>query len=222
MGNDFYNYAAIDKIDATYKMIIGAKCNGKTYGWCRKVLQEYLQTGKKSVYIRRLDNQIELKMIGGLFNPHAAWLEKTTKGQWNGFLYRSHCFYLARFERLENGTLKMKSQDKNAFCHTFSLVHPEKGIGALGGDIAQICFDEFITQEMEYLNNEFFVFKKLIGFILDDRNDVPIYMLANPIDMNCPYFKEMNLSGLTHQPNRTIYVYQIGKSNIKLACDFCS
>lgn len=218
MGNNYYNYEAISKIDTKYKMIIGGRCTGKTYGWGRNVLKEYLKTGKTSVYIRRWDMEIGFRTMAGLFHPHADWLEKTANGKWNSFVYQNQCFYLARYEVLENGKVTKVSQDQNAFCHTYSLINPDKAIGAIG-DISQICFDNFIPPNRNYIKNEFFIFKKLIGFIVGGKTDIPIYMLANPIDDNCPYFHEMNIAMVKTKPGK-IYVYQIPKSTHQVAYEY--
>lgn len=221
MSAGYYNYDAIDKIDATYKMIIGQRSNGKTYGWCRKILDAYLSTGKPSAYIRRLDKQIEVKMLGALFNPHADWLEQRSKGKWNAFVYRSHCFYLARYEMLENGTLKKMAQDKNEFCHTYAVNTVETSKGADNGEVFCICFDEFITRGY-YLTNEFVMFQNLLSSIIRGRTGIQIYMLANTVNKYCPYFRDMGISRIDSQKQGTIDIYKLGKTNLKIAVEYCS
>lgn len=218
---DFYSYDAIDKIPATYKIIMGQRSNGKTYGWCRKVLCEYLKSGLPSAYIRRLDKQIEVKMLGNLFSPHTEWVEKESKGKWNAFVYRSHAFYLARYETLENGQVKKMAQDKTAFCHTYALNTAETSKGADNGRVSSVCFDEFMTRAY-YLQNEFVLFQNVLSSILRGRSGATIYMLANTVNKYCPYFKDMGLSRVSTQKQGTIDTYKMGKSNLKIAVEYCS
>lgn len=221
MKKEYYSYKEIDKIESTYKIIIGQRSNGKTYGWCRKVLSEYLKTGKPSAYIRRLDKQIEVKMLGNLFTPHTEWLEKESKGKWNSFIYRSHCFYLARYETQENGVSKKMAQDKTAFCHTYALNTAETSKGADNGEVFSICFDEFMTRAY-YLNNEFILFQNILSSILRGREGATIYMLANTVNRYCPYFKDMGLSRVSNQKQGTIDIYKLGKTDLRIAVEYCS
>lgn len=217
----YYSYDAIDKIDATYKMIIGQRSNGKTFGWCRKVLEEYLDTGTPSAYIRRLDRQIEVKMLEGLFSPHLEWLEKKSKYKWNAIIYRSHRFYLARFETTPTGVTKKTAQDRTAFCHTYAINTAETSKGADNGEVKYICFDEFMTRQ-NYLNNEFVLFQNLLSSIIRGRNNIQIYMLANTVNKYCPYFNDMGLARVSRQKQGTIDVYRIGETKLKIAVEYCS
>lgn len=218
---EYYSYDAIDKIDATYRMIIGQRSNGKTYGWCRKVLEEYLNTGLPSAYIRRLDKQIETKMIGNLFDPHIEWLEKASKGKWNAIVYRSYRYYLARYEVQANGGVKKMAQDKTPFCHNYSINTVETSKGSDDGQVKFICFDEFITRAY-YLNNEFVMFQNLLSSIIRDRPGVQIYMLANSVNRYCPYFKDMGLTKVATQKQGTIDLYRLGKTKKTIAVEYCS
>lgn len=218
---DYYSYEAIDKIDAAYKMIIGQRSNGKTFGWCRKVLEEYLSTGTPSAYIRRLDRQIEVKMLGSLFNPHRDWLEEHSKGKWNGFIYRSYRFYLVRYETLQTGEVKKVAQDKIPFCHAYAVNTAETSKGADNGAVKYVCFDEFITR-INYLNNEFVLFQNLLSSIIRGRTGIQIFMIANTVNRYCPYFKDMGLSRVANQKQGTIDVYKLGKTNLKIAVEYCS
>lgn len=217
----YYDYSEIDKINATYSMIIGQRSNGKTYGWCRKVLAEYLSTGIPSAYIRRLDEQIKPKYIESLFNPHLDWIEKSSKGKWNRILYRSNSFYLARYETLENGVIKQVARDINPFCRTYAINTMETSKGSDDGEVKYICFDEFITRKY-YLQNEFVMFQNLLSSIIRERSGIRIYMLANTVNRYCPYFRDMGLTNIEKQRQGTIDVYRMGKTKTTVAVEYCS
>ena len=217
----YYSYSDIDSIDATYNLIIGQRSNGKTYGFCRKVLEAYLTDGLPSAYIRRLDEQIKATNLENLFNPHIGWIEEETKGKWNAIVYRLHGFYLARYEIQENGVRKKLAQDKTPFCRTYAINTTETTKGSDNGEVKYICFDEFMTRQY-YLNNEFIMFQNLLSSIIRDRPGVKIYMLANTVNKYCPYFKDMGLTKVNSQKQGTIDIYKMGKTKTTIAVEYCS
>ena len=219
--SDWYSYDAIDNIDSIYKLIIGERSNGKTYGWCKKVLEEYLKTGTPSAYIRRLDEQIKPRYIQKLFDPQLEWVEKATKGKWNTITYWLNNFYLARKETLKTGETKIVAKDKTEFCRTYAISTVETSKGADRGTVKYICFDEFITR-VSYLQNEFVLFQNLLSSIIRKRSGITIYMLANTVNKYCPYFRNMGLRKIGVQKQGTIDVYKMGESTMKIAVEYCA
>lgn len=217
----WYDYTAIDKIDSVYKIVIGERSNGKTFGWCRKVIDEYLTTGKPSAYIRRLDEQIKPKFLANLFDPHIDYIIEKSKGKWNHIRYWQNNFYLERVETLPNGVTKKMAKDDTAFCRTYAVNTAETSKGADNGEIKYVCFDEFITRRF-YLANEFILFQNLLSSIIRKRTGITIYMLANTVNKFCPYFAEMGLRRVAKQQQGTIDVYQMGKTNYKIAIEYCA
>lgn len=59
--------------------------------------------------------------------------------------------------------------------------------------VKNIIFDEFISEDGRYLNNEILKFLSLIETIARLR-DVRIFMLANSCSISNPYFLEFDLS----------------------------
>ena len=82
MGN-FWSITPILKHKATYNIVYGQRGNGKTYGVCAKIVNEYLDTGTPSAYIRRLDEMIKPANIQLLFDPHLDLIKKRTNGEYN-------------------------------------------------------------------------------------------------------------------------------------------
>lgn len=219
--SDWYSYDAIDKIDSVYKIIIGERSNGKTYGWCKKVLEEYLKTGTPSAYIRRHDEQIKPRNLQKLFHPQLDWVEEATKGKWNGIKYYLNNYYLIRTETLPNGETKRVAEDKNEFCRAYAISTAETSKGADRGAVKYICFDEFITRQF-YLQNEFVMYQNLLSSIIRKRSGIIIYMLANTVNRYCPYFRDMGLSKAATQTPGTIDVYKIGKTESQIAMEYCA
>lgn len=217
----YYTYDNIDKLDATYNLIIGQRSNGKTYGWCRKAIDAYIDSGLANAYIRRYDEEIRPTNIANLFNPHADYISKKTNGKYNAIVYRLHAYYFARYEQTAIGTEKKTAQDKTPFCRTYAINTTETTKGSDDGEIKYICFDEFMTRRF-YLNNEFVLFQNLLSSLIRNRSGVKIYMLANTVNKYCPYFADMGLRNVQKQKQGTIDIYKMGKSDTTIAVEYCS
>lgn len=217
----YYSYKKIDKVGATYNLIIGQRSNGKTFGACRKILETFFETGKPSVYIRRMEEMIRPTNIEGLFNPHIAYIEEQTQHRYNWIVYRQHKYFLARYDMDDKGKYIKTAQDIKPFCFTYAISTAETTKGTDPGEVAAVYFDEFITRAF-YLSNEFIKFQNLLSSIIRDRPGVKIYMLANTVSKHCPYFRDMGLYRIQQQEQGTIDVYTLGKSGTKIAVEYCS
>lgn len=216
MGS-FWNITPILKHKATYNIIYGQRGNGKTYGVCKKIIDEYLNTGTPSAYIRRLDEMIKPANIQLLFDPHLDLIKKCTNGEYNCIIYRQHGFYLAFRDPETN--LKL-TQDPNPFCRTYSINTAETTKGQDAGPVKYIVFDEFITRSF-YLTNEFILYQNLLSSIIRNRDGITIFMLANTVNKYCPYFREMGLTRIATQKPGTIDIYKVGKTKTKIAVEYC-
>ena len=221
MAAKYYSYTKLDKTGATYRLAIGQRSNGKTYGACRKVLQAYFQTGKPSVYIRRMEEMIRPMNIESLFNQHLDYIMEQTENRYNRIIYRQRKFYLARFDEQPNGKYIKTAQDINPFCICYAISTAETTKGADPGEIYCAIFDEFITRQF-YLANEFIKFQNLLSSVIRDRPGIIIYMIANTVSKHCPYFRDMGLYRIQQQEQGTIDVYTMGKSGTKIAVEYCS
>lgn len=218
---DYYSYHNIDKLNATYNLIIGQRSNGKTFGWCRKAIDAYIDDGLPSAYVRRLDEQIRPTNISNLFNPHSDYIKERTNGKYNAVVYRLHAYYFARYEKTVAGGEKKVAQDQKPFCRTYAISTAETTKGSDDGEIKYVCFDEFMTR-VHYLTNEFVLFQNLLSSLIRTRSGVKIYMLANTVNKYCPYFSDMGLRNVSKQKQGTIDVYKMGKSNTTIAVEYCS
>ena len=218
---EYYDYTEIMKIDAVYRIIIGQRSNGKTFGWCEQCIDAYIDFGLPSAYVRRLDEMIKPKIITDLFTPHAEYIAERTGGDYNGIDYRSNCFTFVRREKDSNGNAVIVARDPVPFCRTYAISTVETTKGADHGKIWSVCFDEFITRGY-YLANEFIMFQNLLSSIIRDRPGIHVFMLANTVSKFCPYFKEMGLYRITKQEQGTIDIYKIGKTGNCIAVEYCA
>ena len=216
----YYSSKAIRKIKALYNMVIGTRSNGKTFDWCSDIVKHYLKNGIASAYIRRLDTMLDAANIGTLFDPHLETIKELSQGKWNTIIYRTRCFYLARYEDTKTGGRVKTAQDTKPFCRAYAINTTESTKGADRGEVYSVCFDEFITRTF-YLTNEFIMFQNLLSSIIRNRPGVQIWMIANTVNRSCPYFREMGISHIRDMKPGQIDVYQLGRTDKKIAIEYC-
>ena len=219
--SEYYDYSAIMAIDAVYRVIIGQRSNGKTFGWCRLALEAYFDLDLPSAYVRRLDEMIKPKIIQGLFDPHIDYIIEKSNGDYNSIVYRANGWYLVKQEQNAAGQWVTIAKDKKPFCRSYAISTAETTKGADFGAVWSVAFDEFITRQY-YLANEFVLFQNLLSSIIRDRSGVHVFMLANTVSKSCPYFKDMGLYRILKQEQGTIDVYKIGVDGAQIAVEYCA
>lgn len=217
---EHYSYDQILSIDALYYVIFGMRSNGKTYGWCSLCIDHYIEDGIPSAYVRRLDTMLTKDNLANLFDPHLEDIKRKTKGQWNTVIYRSKCFYFARYEKGKTGAMIKTAEDKKPFCRCYAINTAETSKGQDRGAVWSVCFDEFITRTY-YLTNEFILFQNLLSSIIRDR-PCKIFMLANTVSKSCPYFREMGMGKIKEMEPGQISIYKIGKTQKQIAVEYCA
>lgn len=213
----FYDINPIDETNAVYRMIIGARSNGKTHSVCRHIIENYFLNGERSAYIRRWDEDIQPKNIQSLFAPHYRLIQELSGGKYNHVSYRAKEFHLCCID--EEG--KIVEKDPEAFCVTASINTAEHTKGQDRGEVNLILFDEFATRDA-YLKNEFVLFCNLLSTLIRNRDNCIIYMLANTVNRYCPYFTEMGLKDVESMPQGQIYLYNYGNADLTVAVEYCS
>ena len=215
----YYDRTEIDQTNATYRMIIGQRSNGKTYSVLKTILEDYLTEGKRACYIRRYAEEITPKNIQLLFSQDKLieLIKELSDGHYNSTFYRANCFYLAYYS--EEG--ECISKDKTPFCITRAVNTWETSKGQDAGEISTVCYDEFMTRT-GYLKDEFVCFCNLLSSVIRDRTNVIIYMLANSVNKYCPYFEEMGLTDVDKMAQGEVRVYTYGTSDLKVAVEYCA
>ena len=213
---DFYDIEPIDNTEATYRLIIGQRSNGKTYSVCKHIIENYFESGERAAYIRRWDEDIQPKNLSSLFDPHLPLIIALSNGEYNGVAYRAKEFHLVYID--EDG--KVVKKDPTAFCVTASINTAEHTKGQDRGEIHTILFDEFATRQA-YLPNEFILYCNLLSSLIRNRDNAVIYMLANTVNRYCPYFEEMGLSNVQKQAQGTIDVYSYKNKDLTVAVEYC-
>lgn len=208
-------YYKLDKIlskNADYNIIIGERSNGKSYSILDYILKDYLKTGKKGVYLRRLKEDITNKRLSTIYNPFN--INKITNGKYNNIFVISNRFYLGNFDEKGN-----KQIDKECFCYALCLSDMEHDKSTSYPDVNTIFFDEFLSRSF-YLRDEFILFMNVISTIVRDRENIKIFMCGNTVNNYSPYFEEMGLKNIKNQKQGTIDLYSYN-DNLLLAIEYC-
>lgn len=215
----YYDRTAIDETNASYRLIIGQRSNGKTYSVLKTIIEQYFAEGKRSAYIRRYSEEIMPKNCQLLFSQPSLiqLIIDLSGGEYNGTFYRANCFYFAFYD--EDG--KKQKQDPIPFCITRSVNCWETTKGQDAGELHLLCYDEFMTRS-GYLSDEFVKFCNLLSSLIRDRKDCVIYMLANSVNKYCPYFEEMGLQDVDKMEQGEIRVYTYNNSDLKVAVEYCA
>lgn len=203
-----------------YYIAIGKRSNGKTTKGLKKALEIHINSGYKycGAYIRRwaLDfkGNTAKTLWDGVIN--LGWIEKFTKGEYNGVFYKSERWYLVHYN--EEG--KIDNQCDNPVMIAFNIAGSDHYKSNAYPFVKLIIFDEFMTRDY-YLPDEFILFQNLLSTIIRDRTDVKILMFANTVNKYCPYFNEMGLKGVKNQKQGTIDIYNYANTDLQVALEYC-
>lgn len=214
----------INSYNADVNMIVGRRSNGKTYPTVTfDGVKEFIDSGYKHAcaYVRRFDSDFRIGQLGTLLFSNGCvsngWLKWYTKGEWNDIYYYRGAWYL----RFLNEEGKVTKKCNQPVCYAFSINQCEKYKGADHPDITTIILDEFIPMKSErgYITGEWQLWQNIVSSIVRERGDVKIYMLANTISKNCPYFDHYNIDiDDIEQGSINIFTY---KGGLVLALEYC-
>lgn len=212
--SNYYDRNDLDSTGATYRLAVGGRGIGKTYGVCKTIVENFFEKGQRAAYVRRYAEEILPKNISMLFDPHIPLIIGLSNGQYNSVFYRANCFYFAYTD--EEGKIKEKSE---AFCYTCSINTWMTQKGQDRGEVNLILFDEFLTREA-YLRNEFVNFMNVVSSLIRDRDTAIIYMMANTVSKYSPYWEEFGIKGVDTMEQNEIRLYRYNK-DLTLAIEYC-
>lgn len=217
-----------------YYLIIGERSNGKTFSVQEYALRDYLENGNQLAYIRRWESDWEkgntMKVWEHFIdNPYRGnIIKELTKGKYNSISYVSGQWHLVKRAEKEMEDEKGRrikvgdilEKDRTPFAYQFSLNLAEHYKGTSYPKVGNILFDEFITRGY-YLRggDEFIEFQNLISTIVRLETRARIFMLANTISTQSPYFREMGIRHIKDMKQGQIDIYTYGDSGLKVAVE---
>ena len=208
----------IDKTDAQYRIFIGLRSNGKTSASLESSLRHCVKNGTQLAVIRRWDTDFKggnsaKTCFDGLVNRGIIY--EITNGTWEGMKYFNGAWYFTRYDE----SLEKDVMSDTPIAYAFSINMEEHYKSGSWPRVDRIVFDEFISRK-GYLIDEFISFCNILSTIIRQRTGVVIYMCANTISCDCPYFKEMGLGDIRKMKEGELKIWKYGESNLKVAVQY--
>lgn len=207
----YYTTKRLDETKAKLRIGYGMRSNGKTTAPLLKGVKKAIKTldgrHEQTAYLRRWDDEIRPKNdIASLYDGILTFfdLDKATGGRYNTIIHKSRKFYFAK--SVEGQIVDI---DLKPFCICFALSQNEHYKSLSYPDITTILFDEFISENHQYLPNEYHRFTSILSTIIRGRNDVEVYLMGNTVDRNCIYWNEFRLTEIVKKMQEgDLYHYQ--------------
>ena len=198
----YYDYTNIDAQGGDIRMIIGERSNGKTYGFVKKAIECYLNTGMQSAYVRHTDRDFSKKVCEAMAMAHVSngILEGS---EWDNVHYKAGGWYLTKWDQ----DLDKDVYDSTPFMLAYSLstsITHEKG--ARNPNIRLVAFDEFMTRRAPSVT-EFVDWNNLLSTLVGNRDNVIVYMLANTVNKMSHWFADYGLRHVKYMQQGTIDDY---------------
>lgn len=181
---DWYRLDNILKHDCQYYIIMGERSNGKTYATLQYLIDEFFKHGKKFAYIKRFEEDIKGKYMEDVFTHLNNYILET---------YNHHIkFYRGKWYVYEDG-LEGKMSDCIMCGYAFSIVLVNRTKGTSYPEVDNIIFEEFMSIDCTYVNDELNLFLNLVSTIVRNRTSPKVFMLANTISKYSPYTAALGL-----------------------------
>lgn len=180
----WYNLDNILKHNAQYYMIFGERSNGKSYAVDTYIIDRFFEEGSQFAFVKRFEEDIKTKYMSEVFNP----LEDYVLEKYNHRLK----FYRGQWLVYEDG-LEGKLAECKVFGYAFSLANVNRTKATSYPKIETILFEEFMSIDCTYINDELNMFLNLISTIVRYRHNVKVFMLANAISKFSPYSSALGI-----------------------------
>lgn len=217
--NEYYDYYEIDRTGANWRIIYGERSNGKTYGFKKKAIENYITTGKQFAYVRRRREEAKASSMSELFKDMTDYINESFKPIYPDFDSFAIIGKVGKFTIYGYKENEMKELGTIGFYFILSTSRYHKSIPY--PDVTLFCYDEFMTDGLE-LPNEFSVLLNLISTIKRKRTDFTIYLLGNTVDRNSSILKDININ-IRDIPQGAIKCYEFGDGSLinKVAVEHC-
>lgn len=173
-------YWSINKLltyNAMINIIIGERGVGKSYSTKKHVVKKAIKTGRKFIYMRRYETELELMLTNGDDDPFFKDISKDKEFTGINFEIQNKIAYA---DGKEIGYFVALSRQ----AHYKSIPY---------NDVDYIIFDEVFIESNRYLRNEVTQFLEFIETVGRLR-DIKVFMLSNFISIANPYFMSFGLS----------------------------
>lgn len=178
--NKFYTTKRVLSYNTPFIFTLGNRSIGKTFGWTKRTIDVFLAKRRKFIYVRRYEE--DLKRVAPSFFDAVA------------FKFPGHEFSVQGNGK--SGTVFRIDGMQAGITIALSTATKFKSISL--PDYDTIMFDEFLSEDNDYLTDE--VGKALGLYQTVARGDgkairpeVRFVFIANNVSMNNPYFRELKI-----------------------------
>lgn len=187
----WYSLDNILKYDSQYYIIMGERSNGKTYAVCKYLIDQFFKHGKQFAYVKRYEEDIKAKYMSEVFTHLEDYLLEE--------YHHRIKFYRGQWLVYEDGT-DGKINECEVIGYAFSIVLVNRTKGTSYPKVDNILFEEFMSIDCTYLNDELNLFLNLVSTIVRQRTTPKVFMLANTISKYSPYTAALGLK--IHRQNK--------------------
>lgn len=190
MAREFYNPKIAISYNAPLTMVVSMRSYGKTYGFTKEAIRDWMRDRSEFVYVRRYDSEMKTA-APKIFDDIIAHDEFPG---WT-FKMQGYTGYVGKKPEKPDGKIKW-----HVICHCIPLSQQATYKGVAFPNVKKIIFDEFIRvlkTPPGYLPDDVGSFLDLYKTVSRDRKNVRAYLLGNSCDLTNPYFA---FAGIRDEP----------------------
>lgn len=179
MSRQFYNPSKAISYGAPLTAVISMRSYGKTYGFTKAAIKDWMRDKSQFVYVRRYDTELKTS-APKIFDDIAA------HDEFPGYEFKMQGY---------TGLVRKKTPDDSAkweeICHCIPLSKQASYKGVAFPRVKKIIFDEYIRvlkTPPGYLRDDMGALFDLYKTISRDRENAHMYLLGNACDLTNPLF----------------------------------
>lgn len=183
-----------------WNVILSPRGVGKTTSMLLWGMCDHQERGTVIQYIRQYDDMLTPSKLVDLFDVilQYHYVEKITDGRWNNVRYFRRRWYYCNIN--DDGEETERAENPFMVCLAINKEHDlRSSYNAPEGD--NIIVDEFMRTDKMYIRDEFVLLNNLLSTIIRKRTTARIYLLANLVDITCPYLVEMKIHDIVKKMN---------------------
>mgnify|MGYP000521599522 FL=1 len=217
----FYELDRILERDSLYNFIIGERSNGKTTALLRHMIKTYYDTGMRGIIIRQMEEDVKGFKSTALFAAvnNEGMVEELTNGEFHVVKAYNRQFFLGREN--EDGVV---TYEKEPFAHIVALSQSIHFKSISFPNVGVIVFDEFIRQDRQMLKDELGLFINFISTIVRHVKRAKVFLIANTVSWNSPYFEAMEIRNVAKMKPGDIATVEYPNESggtVKVSIEYC-
>lgn len=175
----YYNPNLLYSYNRLLNFVISERGLGKTYGFKKRVINNYLKNDEQFIYLRRY--RTEFKKLPMFFKDITANNE-----------FPNHKLEVKGKQLLIDGKTAGYAIALSTWLQEKSNSYP---------NVTTVIFDEFLVEKslVRYLPGEVDAFLNMLDTIIRNRDNVKAFLLANSVTIANPYFVYFNLQPNVHK-----------------------